>query len=162
VANKMIAGGPQPANRRSRPGRSAANATPFTRVTVTGGRARLRAFALTAAQLAINQRIGQSAVRRLNGVRARMAGSAPPVARPRVSRGVVTFSARQLRINQRIYQAAVRRAAALEAALTGAPVPIGSPRSPGQVRLTVGQLRINQRIAQAAVRRANDLAARVT
>lgn len=122
-----------------------------------GGPARIT---LSAAQLLINQRIGQAAIRRLNQVQAALDGRAAPPAR-RSGTGRVTLSARQLLINQRIYQAGVRRAAALEARLDGLPAPSAAPTSGGRVRLSAAQLRINQRIAQAAVRRANRLVERV-
>ena len=64
---------------------------------------------LAAAQLRINQRISQAAVRRVNAVRARLDGRPAPAARPAGSGRRVRLSAAQLRINQRISQAAVRR-----------------------------------------------------
>jgi hypothetical protein len=65
---------------------------------------------VSAAQLRINQRIAQAAVRRANA----LAGRPSP---PRTSSpGRVTLSPGQLLINQRISQAAVRRANALLAA----------------------------------------------
>jgi hypothetical protein len=119
-------------------------------------------FTLSAAQLLINQRIGQAAIRRLNAVAATLDGRPTPTPPTAHKRGTVTLSAAQLLINQRIYQAAIRRAAALEARLDHKPAPTAGSGHGGVVRLTLGQLIINQRIAQAGVRRANALVARVS
>ncbi len=115
---------------------------------------------LTAAQLRINQRISQAAIRRLNALEAMIEGRPPPKAGKSRS-GTVALSIRQLRINQRISQAAVRRANRLEARLNGHPAPTEGQGGGGAIRLTARQLLINQRISQAAVRRANALEERV-
>jgi hypothetical protein len=118
-------------------------------------------FTLSAAQLLINQRIGQAAIRRLNAVAAKLDGRPAPTPPKAHKGGTVTLSAAQLLINQRIYQAAIRRAAILEARLDHKPAPHFGSGKGGTVRLTLGQLVVNQRIAQAAVRRANALVTRV-
>jgi hypothetical protein len=128
-------------------------ATPAT----AAGRVRL-----TAAQLGINQRISQAAIRRLNAIRARIDGlPAPEPARG--EGGAVTVSLAQLRINQRISQAAVYRANLLRAQLDGALEAVQAPDrgGGGRLSLTARQLLINQRISQAAVRRVNAIADRI-
>jgi hypothetical protein len=117
-------------------------------------------FTLSPTQLAVNQRIGQAAIRRLNAAQAMLDGR-PASTAGRHAAGTVRLSATQLLINQRIYQAAIRRAATLEARLDHKPAPHFGPGQGGTVHLNLGQLIINQRIAQAAVRRANALVARV-
>jgi hypothetical protein len=114
------------------------------------------------AQLKINQRISQAALRRINEVRVRLGGQRTTIKeRPP---GVVRLTVQQILINQRISQAAVRRVRELEALFTdepltvlAAPDPVKRARAAAQVSLTPRQLLINQRISQAAVRRINAL-----
>ena len=70
---------------------------------------------LSAAQLLINQRIAQAALRRVDTLAARLADptSRPPATKRRETATPVELSVRQLRINQRIAQTAVRRVNAL-------------------------------------------------
>jgi hypothetical protein len=115
---------------------------------------------LNAAQLRINQRISQAAIRRLNALEAMIAGVPAPEGtdtRPRP----VELSAGQLRINQRISQIAVWRANSLAARLDGNAPPPRPARDESPIELSAAQLRISQRIAQAAVRRINALVERV-
>ncbi|WP_217915548.1 SpoIID/LytB domain-containing protein [Miltoncostaea marina] len=119
----------------------------------SGGR-----VSLTAAQLRINQRISQAAVRRVNEVTAHLEGRPAPARAAGAGRGRVRLSAGQLRINQRISQAAVRRVNAARARVDGRPAPApGRAGAPGRIRLSAAQLLVNQRISQAAVRRVNAL-----
>jgi hypothetical protein len=120
------------------------------------------AVRLTAAQIRINQRISQAAIRRLNALQARIDGTDPPGADGSGS-AAVALTAAQLRINQRISQAAVFRANRLAAMLAGELEPATRPerRPNARVELSAAQLRINQRISQAAVRRADALEERV-
>ena len=110
---------------------------------------------LSTRQLAINQRISQAGVRRVNA----LAGLSVPGRSRTHERFALTAS--QLTINQRISQAAVRRVNAL-AARVGSPCDVGAAadgaRHRRAVTLSVGQLAINQRISQAAVRRVRRLA----
>jgi hypothetical protein len=108
---------------------------------------------LSAAQLLVNQRIGQAAVRRANGLAARLdAGlTGGDITDGQVTQGKLAEGLR----------------------VTGAPAtpppapsrtvipPREDPADPGSVRLTLEQLRINQRVYQAAVRRANALVSRL-
>lgn len=115
---------------------------------------------LSVRQLRINQRISQTAVRRVNRLRARLAGTAPPTGRG--PSGRITLSRRQLLINQRISQTALMRARAVRARLDGRPAAgRGGPRSGGRVTLSRRQLLINQRISQAAIRTEAELRPRV-
>jgi murein DD-endopeptidase MepM/ murein hydrolase activator NlpD len=117
---------------------------------------------LSVAQLRINQRISQAALRRINQVRARLGG--PTVAIKERAPGVVRLTVQQILINQRISQAALRRVRELEALFTDEPLaPLAAPdaaeraRAAASVTLSPRQLLINQRISQAAVRRVNAL-----
>jgi hypothetical protein len=119
---------------------------------------------LTAAQLRINQRISQAAIRRLNVLTARVDLLPPPEPNEGGAGGSVSVSERQLLINQRIAQAAVRRANTLAGRLEGRQPPLtpeGARSGSENVTVSARQLLINQRIAQAAVRRANALAERI-
>ncbi len=108
---------------------------------------------LTAAQLLINQRIGQAAVRRANAIEARLAEglTGGDIADGAVGQGKLADRLR------------VTGATPVEAAPPSRTVipPRATPPDPASVRLTVAQLRIDQRIFQAAVRRANALMARL-
>jgi len=105
---------------------------------------------VSAGQLLINQRISQAAVRRANGLEARL------------SRGLTGGDLR----DGQITQAKLAAGLAITSA-TPVPDPPAASRTiiagrrqgarPGRVALSAGQLRINQRISQAAVRRANGL-----
>ena len=115
---------------------------------------------LTAAQLRINQRIAQEALRRVNDLTARLDGvrvPEPPGGAPQRLR----VSAAQLLINQRISQAALRRANALAGRLEGNLPDDAAPPSGDTVQLSARQLLIGQRIAQAALRRVDELGARI-
>jgi murein DD-endopeptidase MepM/ murein hydrolase activator NlpD len=117
---------------------------------------------LTVAQLRINQRISQAALRRINEVRTRLGGPRTTIKeRPP---GVVRLTVQQMLINQRISQAALRRVRELEALFSEEPLaplsardPDDTSRAPADVTLSADQMLINQRIAQAAVRRINAL-----
>ncbi len=108
------------------------------------------AFRLTPAQLLINQRIYQAAVRRANALQARLRAG---LTGGDVRDGAIT----QGRLHDRL-------AVVLAPATT--PVPrsrtvVAPPRRgrPGSVTLSARQLGINQKVAQAGVRRANALVA---
>jgi murein DD-endopeptidase MepM/ murein hydrolase activator NlpD len=126
------------------------------------GRNALAGVELTVAQLRINQRISQAALRRINEVRVRLGGPRTTIKeRPR---GVVRLTVQQMLINQRISQAALRRVRELEALFSeeqlvplSARDPDDISRAPADVKLSADQMLINQRIAQAAVRRINAL-----
>jgi hypothetical protein len=134
----------------------------LTRVPIAVFTPRRDPIRLTAAQLRINQRISQAAVRRLNALTAM--ADALPAPEPEAGRrpGRLRLSAEQLLINQRISQAAVRRANTLTRRLQGI-IPRKTRPSPqgDAVAVSARQLLISQRIAQAAVRRANVLAERI-
>jgi N-acetylneuraminic acid mutarotase len=117
---------------------------------------------LSVAQLRINQRISQAAVRRVNALIAAVTGTAAPRPHAPGKAVRVALTVGQLRINQRISQAALRRVAALERVLSGRAgrAATGRPGT-GRISLTARQLLINQRISQAAVRRVNALAERI-
>jgi hypothetical protein len=107
--------------------------------------------ALSRAQLLINQRISQAAVRRANGLEARLrAGLTGGDVRPgaidatRLAGGLT-----------------ITGATGAPAAPTLTPIARGRAGDPRDVRLSRTQLGTNQRIAQAGVRRANALAARL-
>ncbi len=108
---------------------------------------------LTTRQLLINQRISQSAIRRLNALKARMDGG---LTGGDVDDGTLTQPAfvPGLRI------LAAPPPATPPAASTTDIAP-AKPGDPSQIRLSTTQLLINQRISQAAVRRANELIARI-
>ena len=108
---------------------------------------------LTAAQLAINQRISQAAVRRANGLEARMRAGltggdlrAGSLDASRLADGLSILAA---------------------GPVASPPPPTTTPLAPpgraavGAVGLSRRQLLVNQRIAQAGVRRANDLSLRL-
>ncbi len=110
-------------------------------------------FRLTSGQLLINQRIYQAAVRRANGLRARLDTG---LTGGDVRDGAVT----QGRLHDRL---------AIVLAPAGTPVPrsvtvVAPPGGgrPGAVELSAKQLRINQKVAQAGVRRANALTAELS
>jgi hypothetical protein len=117
--------------------------------------------AFTVAQLRINQRIAQAALRKVLALEEIVLGRPAPAKRPAGGGGRLRLTAAHLRINQRTSQAALRKAMALEALLDGRPAPRASAGGAGKVTLSARQLQINQRIAQAALRRVNVLAARV-
>jgi hypothetical protein len=128
-----------------------------------GGAGKRPRVALTLAQLRINQRISQAALRRVNALEALVAGR--PVEPPKEIRkppARMALTVGQLRINQRIAQAALRRAVALKSRIDGRPAPKVARRSArSRITLSAEQLRINQRISQAALRRINALADRI-
>jgi hypothetical protein len=113
----------------------------------TGGR-----FTLTPAQLLINQRIYQAAVRRANALQQRLA-------RGLTGGDLVDGSVTQAKLHDRLRITSITVAPPAPASRTEVASP--GPRRPGAVRLTVGQLAVNQRVAQAGVRRANTLLARL-
>ncbi|MFN8108447.1 MAG: hypothetical protein U0Y82_01145 [Thermoleophilia bacterium] len=101
---------------------------------------------LSRGQMLINQRISQTAVRRVNGLVTRM--------RSGLTGGDVkdgTLSVGDLRQAMRI--TAVSPVAAPPASVTS--IAVGVPGNPARVTLSKKQLLINQRISQAAVRRVN-------
>ncbi|MFN8122259.1 MAG: lysyl oxidase family protein [Thermoleophilia bacterium] len=104
---------------------------------------------LSTRQLLINQRISQAAIRRLNGLRARLDGglTGGDLAAATVDAGALAPDLRILSADTSVPAPGASRTAVAAAAA-------GDPAS---VRLTRRQLVINQRIAQAAVRRANAL-----
>jgi hypothetical protein len=107
---------------------------------------------LSAAQLRINQRIYQTAIRRAGALEARLAGKL-------TGGDLVAGALGQDKLHPRL-----RILSAAPAALEPAPsrtVAAGARGGDGTVTMTAAQLRINQRIAQAAVRRANALVARL-
>ena len=108
---------------------------------------------LTAAQLLINQRIGQAAVRRANGLAARLAAG---LTGGDIRDGQLT----QAKLAERLQVIAAPQTPAPAPSRTVVP-PRQAPPDPDAVRLTPAQLRINQRVYQAAVRRANALVARL-
>jgi Tol biopolymer transport system component len=108
---------------------------------------------LSAAQLLINQRIYQAAIRRADGIAARLDGglSGGDIAAGAVTQGKL---ADRLRI--------VSASPTPEPAATTTVIPPRKrPPDPGSVVLSVGQLKINQRVAQAGVRDANALIRRL-
>jgi hypothetical protein len=108
---------------------------------------------LSTEQILINQRISQAAIRRLNGLKARLDGG--------LTGGDVkdrVISAAQLAVGLRVVTAS---APTPPPARTVTVIPKATPGDPSKVTLTTGQLLINQRISQTAVRRANDLIARL-
>jgi hypothetical protein len=114
-----------------------------------------KAVTLSEAQLLINQRIDQAAIRRANGVQAWL--DAGVEARD-VCQGAIGRSELRPEV--------VTGFTSLQATLgppAPRPVPVrpaGKP-DPDAVTLTVGQVLINQRISQAAIRRLNALKARL-
>ncbi len=108
---------------------------------------------LTVGQILINQRISQAAIRRLNGLKARMDDglTGGDVDDRTLTRAVLVSGLRVL--------AAPPPASPPAASVTV--IAAATPGNPDDVELTTGQLLINQRISQAAVRRANGLIARI-
>jgi hypothetical protein len=108
---------------------------------------------LTTGQLLINQRISQAAIRRLNGLKARL------------DTGLTGGDVDDATLLQPAFVAGLRvLAAPPPASAPAASATIVAPASagdPSQLTLTTTQLLINQRISQAAVRRANELMARI-
>ena len=111
---------------------------------------------LTRAQLLINQRIAQAAIRRLNAVQARLdAGLA--------AGDICGYAIGPADLAAPIDTRTAGSSLALADPAEPAPI-VAAPRPPGAggaVRLTAEQLLVNQRIGQAAVRRANALAERL-
>jgi hypothetical protein len=117
---------------------------------------------VTLAQLKIDQRIAQAALRRVRALEAIVLGRPAPPRRPRPgARTHLTLTAGQLRINQRVARTALRRVHVLEARLDGRPPPRADHLRGARVTLSARQLLINQRISQAVLRRVEELAARV-
>jgi len=111
---------------------------------------------LTRAQLLINQRIAQAAIRRLNAVQARLDAGLR-------ARDLCGYAIGAAELDPAIVtRTAPRSLAAATAAAPARVVAAGGRRgAPAAVRPSVEQLLINQRIGQAAVRRANALARRL-
>jgi Tol biopolymer transport system component len=112
-------------------------------------------FTLSAAQLLINQRIGQAAIRRLNAVEARLEGGLQ-------ARDLCGFSVGPDRLGPGI--ATAPAASSLAPSQPADPAPIEDPGRKGNgdpVTLSARQLLINQRVYQAAIRRADGIAARL-
>jgi hypothetical protein len=117
-----------------------------------GGSTAGRPPALTAAQLLINQRISQAALRRANAIRAMLAAG---LTGGNFADGTIT--AAQLAPGLSV----TRAVAGGEVPATPLTIP-AAPRKPAaRVSLTPAQLLVNQRISQAAVRRLNALAERL-
>jgi hypothetical protein len=108
---------------------------------------------LSAAQLRINQRIYQAAIRRADALEARLAGK---LTGGDLAAGALT----QDKLAARLLVLAATPPAA-EPARSRTEIAPREPGPRGEVVLTAAQLRINQRIAQAAVRRSNALLARL-
>ena len=109
-------------------------------------------FSLSAAQLLINQRIYQAALRRSRGLAARLGGM--------LSGGDL----KDAQVSGAKLALGLAITAASPAPAPAASVTVVAPRSggsPGKVTLSAAQLAINQKIAQAGVRGANDLRARI-
>ena len=108
---------------------------------------------LSTGQLLINQRISQAAIRRLNGLKARM------------DTGLTGGDVDDRTLAQPVFAAGLRvlsaPAPASPPAASTTKIAPAKPGDPSQVTLTTTQLLINQRISQAAVRRANELMARI-
>ncbi|WP_217914460.1 GH39 family glycosyl hydrolase [Miltoncostaea marina] len=115
-----------------------------------GAAARVR---LAAAQLLINQRVSQAAVRRANGIERRFAG------------GLTGGDLRPGAIDASRLAPGLTIDVAVPVATRPGPsrtVVAPAARRPGaRVSLSAAQLRVNQRIAQAGVRRANALSERL-
>ena len=114
-----------------------------------------RPVRLTSAQLLVNQRISQAALRRTDAVSAWL------------DAGLVTTDLRDGGLSREDFAADVGLTGSGTAIQNGVsaprPVVTAAPRRPraARVGVTAAQLLINQRISQAAVRRANALARRV-
>jgi hypothetical protein len=118
-------------------------------------------FTLSAAQLLVNQRIAQAALRRIDALAARLDRIPAPAAGAGTPGGV-TLSLRQLRINHRVSVAAFRRGNDLSRRLDGLPPAPTAPRGVGGPgSLTARALQGVQVIASAAVKSANALAERI-
>lgn len=118
-----------------------------------GRRGRGDPLTLTAAQLLINQRIDQAAIRRATGIGNRLeAGlTGGDIRAAQVTQGVL-YDRLQI----------VSKVAAPEPPASRTVIPgRRTPADPDDVTLSVAQLRINQRIAQAGVRNANALIRRL-
>lgn len=110
-------------------------------------------FTLTPAQLLINQRIYQAAVRRANGLQVRLDSG---LTGGDVRDGAIT----QGLLHDRLAVVLAPAGAAVPRSATVV-APPGRGR-PAGVELSARQLRINQRVAQAGVRRANALIAELS
>lgn len=127
-------------------------ATPRTLTIRATGGGNSSAVRLSRAQLLINQRISQAAVRRANALKARLDAG--------LTGGDVTDGA----LSDNVFPQGL---AVLVASGSGAQAPsvtrIAPPKrgNPARVTLSARQLLINQRISQAAVRRTNALRARL-
>lgn len=124
---------------------------PPLKIAAAGGKGKLT---LSAGQLAINQRIGQAAVRRANAIQAWL------------DAGIVSSDICAGGIGPSDLDPGITLAAADES-IGGRPAPrpleIAPPgNGKGEVKLEAEQLLINQRIYQAAVRRSNALGKRLS
>ena len=112
-------------------------------------------FTLNAAQLLINQRIGQAAIRRLNAVQDRLDGGLS-------ARDLCGYSVGPAQLGPGITSAGA--GASLAPVTPADPAPIQDPGRTGKgdpVTLSARQLLINQRVYQAAIRRADGIEARL-
>ena len=109
-------------------------------------------FTLSPAQLLINQRIYQAAVRRANALRQRLASG---LTGGDLKDGAVS----QAKLHDRLRVVSITPAPAVPASSTNVAAAVRA--APGTVRLSVSQLAVNQRVAQAGVRRANTLLAKL-
>ena len=108
---------------------------------------------LSAAQLLINQRIDQAAIRRATGITNRLDAGL-------TGGDIKAAQVTQAKLYDRLQILAKTPTAEPPSSTTTIP-PRQSPPDPGSVTLSVGQLRINQRISQAGVRNANALIRRL-
>lgn len=108
---------------------------------------------LSVGQLVINQRISQAAIRRLNGLKARLDAG---LTGGDLLDGSVGMA--QLRPGTSVLYAPSPATPPAPSVTVVAPA---TPGDPSKVTLSAGQLLINQRISQAAVNRANDLIRRL-
>jgi hypothetical protein len=122
-------------------------------VTIAPGTGKVGVIQVSAAQLRINQRIYQAAIRRADALEARLGG--------KLTAGDLAAGA----LSQEKLAARLRVLAATpattEPARSRTEIAPRQPGPAGEVVLTAAQLQINQRIAQAAVRRSNALLARL-
>ncbi|MDX6554996.1 MAG: large repetitive protein [Miltoncostaeaceae bacterium] len=111
------------------------------------------AVRLSAAQLRINQRIYQTAIRRAEALEKRLAGKL-------TGGDLATGALTQDKLHPRLR---IVSATPADFEPARSRTRIAGPRggAPDEVEMSAAQLRINQRIAQAAVRRANALVARL-
>ncbi len=138
-----------------RPALPAPACAPATPPEPAGGGRAAGGLPLTRAQLLVNQRIAQAAIRRLRAVQERLdAGLA--------ARDICGHAVGAEDLAAGIGTAATHLSLARPVPATPDPIrPAAGAPNRGAVALSARQLLVNQRIAQAAVRRANALSARL-